>query len=231
MITTNCQTDPVVGRLLSEADKLYQMGRVHQATDTLLKTINEFPSDRRAYHAFAEILIDGNQFGHGLDLLRKIPDTGYDQRTTELTGFCLMGLDRLDDAHVCAARLLSDQPGSAPGLILMGRLAMEQGDRAGAEAHFKQAINSEPDCSSALVYFGIILWDRGQTASALDLIEKGFVHDDADFKAATTYHTAVTELGSFERAAAVFETAVKNNPYNERLHYLLIDVFLKGVLN
>ena len=225
--TTDSQTGAIVDRLLSEADKLSQMGRVQQAADILLQTIEQFPSDRRTYHAFAEILIEGNQFGDGLDMLRKIPDSDYDQRTLELTGYCLLGLGRLDDAKACAAKVLSDKPDSASGFNLMGRLALEKDDRGEAEAYFKQAINSKPDCGSALVYLGIIQWDRGQTESALDLIEKGFIHNPCDMTAVTTYHAAVTELGAFERSESVFKAAVKLSPHNERLQNLLIDVLLK----
>jgi tetratricopeptide (TPR) repeat protein len=224
---TNHHGGGIVDRLLSEADKLYQMGRAQQAADILLQTIEQFPGDRRTYHAFAEILIEGNQFGDGLDTLRKISESDYDQRTRELAGYCLLGLGRLDDAQACAAKLLSDKPGSASGFNLMGRLALEKDDRGEAEAYFKQAINFKPDCGSAWVYLGIIQWDRGQAESALDLIEKGFIHDHADFKAATTYHAAVTELGAFERSESVFMAAVKHNPHNERLQNLLIDVLLK----
>jgi len=225
-MTTSPQNGGIVDRLLFEAEKLYQMGRVQQAADTLLQTVKEFPADKRVYHAFAEILIDGNQFEDGLALLLKVPDALRDQRTMELTGYCLMGLSRPDEAGEQAREILFNDPDSAPGLNLAGRLAYQQGDRGRAENFYNQAIKSAPGYGSAFVNLGLIHWDLGEHKAALDLIEKGFILNPADMTAATVYHTAVTQLGAFERAEPVFKTAVKHNLHNERLQYLLIDVLV-----
>jgi tetratricopeptide (TPR) repeat protein len=226
-MTTSPQNGGIIDRLLFEADKLFQMGRVQQAADTLLQTIKQFSADKRVYHAFAEILIDGNQFEDGLALLLKVPDALRNQRTMELTGYCLMGLGRQDEAGEQAREILSDDPDSAPGLNLLGRLAYQQGDRVRAENFYNQAIKSEPGYGSACVNLGLIHWDRGENKAALDLIEKGFIHNPADMTAATAYHAAVTELGAFKRAESVFKTAVKHSLHNERLQSLLIDVLVK----
>ena len=221
------QTGAIVDRLLSDADKLYQMGRVQQAADTLLQAIEKFPGENRVYHAFAKILIDGNQFEDGLDLLQQIPDSDRDQRALELIGYCMLGLGRLDDAQACAGKLLADNSRSTPGLNLMGRLAYKQGDKARAEDYFDRAIRAGSGCDSAGVYLGMIQWDRGQTEAALDLFEQSFSCNPTDMTAVATYHAAVTELDAFERAEAVFKAAVKQHPHNERLQNLLIDVLLQ----
>jgi tetratricopeptide (TPR) repeat protein len=223
---TDHHTGGIIDRLLSEADKLYQMGRVQEAVAVFLQTIEQFPGDRRAYHAYSRVLIDGRQFEDGLDLLQQIGDSGCDQRTLELTGCCLLGLDRLGEAKECIGKILSENPHSAAGLSLMGQLAYLQGDLEGAAGYFKQVIQAEPDYGPACVNLGIIQWERGQEKAALDLIEKGFLGDPTDYKATTTYHAAVTELGAFERAEGVFRTGVKNCPHNERVQYLLIDVLV-----
>jgi len=224
--TTDHNIGGIIARLLSEADKLYQLGRIQEAAATFLQTIEQFPDDRRAYHDYTKVMIDGNQFEDGLDLLQQSPEAGRDQRTLELTGYCLMGLGRLDESEECTRKILSDNPRSAPGLNLMGQLAYLQGDETGAENYFNQASQAEPDYGPAWVNLGIIQWERGQNQAALDLIEKGFIRDQIDFKAATTYHAAVTELGEFKRSEAIFKAAVKNSPHNERLQYLLIDVLV-----
>ena len=226
MNPTDPQTDGIIDRLLVEADKLCQMGRVQQAADTLVQTIEQFPGDKRSYHAFAAMLIDGNQFEDGLGFLQRIPDTGRDQRTLELAGYCLMGVGRLDEAGEHARKILADNCESAPGLNLLGRLAYQQGDMAAAEDYYDQAIKSDPDCGPAWVNLGMIQWERGQNQAALDWIEKGFIHNPTDMTAFTAYHAAVTELGVFERSESVFKTAVKHSPHNERLQYLLIDVLV-----
>jgi tetratricopeptide (TPR) repeat protein len=227
LISTDPHTGGILDRLLSEADKLYQMGRVQQAADTLQQTIDQFPGDRRAYQAFSEILIEGHQFEDGLAVFEKIPGDVRDQKTLELTGYCLMGLGRLDEAGEHAREILSTDPDSAAGLNLLGQLAYQQGDRDGAENYYNRAIKSEPAYSPAWVMLGIIQWDRGQNQAALDLIEKGLIHNPTDMTAVMTYHAAVTELDAFERSEAVFKIAVKNSPHNERLQNFLIDVLLK----
>jgi tetratricopeptide (TPR) repeat protein len=225
--TNNHKGGDIVDRLLTEADKLYQMGLVQQAADTLHLTLEQFPGEKRARHALAQILIDGHRFDDALDLLKQIPDSDRGPRTLELTGGCLMGLGRLDESRACAGKLLSKNTKSTPGLSLMGRLATKQGDQAAAEDYFSRAIQSGPDHGSALVHLGVIKWKRGQTVKALDLIENGFSKNPTDMMAATTYHAVVTELGVFGKAEADFKAAVKNNPYNERLQHLLIDVLLQ----
>jgi tetratricopeptide (TPR) repeat protein len=225
--TTDPQTGGILDRLLSEADKLYQMGRVQQAADTLQQAIEKFPGDRRAYHAFSEMLIDGHQFEECFAFLQKIPDDDRDQKTLELTGYCLMGLGRLNEADEHAKEILSTHPDSAAGLNLLGQLAYQQGDTDGAKNYYNRAIKSEPDYGPAWVNLGIIQWEGGQNQAALDLIEKGFIHNPTDMTGVMTYHAAVTELDAFERSEAVFKTAVKNSSHNERLQNFLIDVLLQ----
>ncbi len=223
---TDHYTAGVRDRLLSESDKLYQMGRIEQAVEILQHTIEHYPGDQRTRHAFVEMLIDGNQFEDGLALLQKIPDTDRNQRTLEFKARCLMGLNRMDDAKGSVEKILSENPLSAPGLNLMGQLAYLQGDQDEANDLFKQVIQAEPDYGPALVNLGIIQWERAREEVALDLLEKGFLSDPTDFRAATTYHAAVTELNAFERAEGVFRIGIKHCPYNERVQYLLIDVLV-----
>jgi tetratricopeptide (TPR) repeat protein len=220
-------TSGILDRLLSEAEKLYQMGRVQQAADSLQQIIDQFPGDHRAYHTFAEILIEGQQFEDGLGLLLKIPDADRNQRILELIGRCLMGLGRLDEAEEGIRRILSDNSDSAPCLNLLGQLAHHRGDLATAENFYNRAIKSEPDYGPALVNLGLAQWERGQEKTALDLIEKGFSHNPHDLTAATTYHAAVTKLGAFERSESVLVDAVRSYPHNDRLQNLLIDVLLQ----
>jgi tetratricopeptide (TPR) repeat protein len=203
------------------------MGRIPEAAAAFLQTIAQFPADRRTYCAYTKVLIDGTQFEEGLALLRQIPDADRDPGALVLTGCCLMGLGRLDEARECTRKILSDNPGSAPGLNLMGQLVYLQGDGEGARNFFNQANQSNPDYGPAWVNLGISQWEQGQGRAALDSIEKGFIRDQTDFKAATTYHAVVTELDEFERSEAVFKAAVENCPHNERLQYLLIDVLVK----
>lgn len=224
---TEAHTVSILDRLLSEADKLYQMGRVQPAADILLQTIDQYPSDHRAYHAFAGILIDGYQFENGLALLQKIPDTECNQITLELTARCLLGLDRLNEAEAHIGKILADNSNSANGLTLLGQRAYQRGDIDEAENCFNQAVEFDPDYGPALVNLGSIQWRRGQQKAALDLIEKGFSRDPLDLTTATTYHTVISELEAYERSEDVFAAAAKNFPYNERLQHLLIDILLK----
>jgi tetratricopeptide (TPR) repeat protein len=173
------------------------------------------------------MLIDGNQFEEGLDLLQQIPASDYGQRTLELSGHCLMGLGRLDEARDQARALLSDDPESALGLNLLGQLSRHQGDSATAENFYGRAIKSKPNYGPAYVNLGVTQWEQGQEKAALDLIEKGFIHNPSDLTAVTTYHAAVSELGAFERSESVFNAAVRHFPHSERLHNLLIDVLLQ----
>ena len=221
------QNGGVLKQLIAEADKLYQMGLVQQAADILQQTIEQFPDDNRAQHVFVKMLIDGNRFEDGLDLLQEIPDAEHSLRTLELVGYCQMGLGRLDEAGDTAGRILAVRSDSAPGLNLLGRLYRQQNNMAGAENLYGQAIESEPDYGPALVNLGIVQWDRGQHQAALESIEKGFMSDPTDMTAVTTYHAAVTALGAFDRAAPAFRTAVNQNPYNERLQYLMIDILIQ----
>ncbi len=220
-------TGRVIDQLLLEADKLYQMGRVQQAVNLLQQTIEQFPAEIRALHTLARILVDGNQFEDGLDLLRKMPASNRCRRNLELTACCLMGLNRLAEARQLIQKILADDSDSALGLSLLGQLAYVDGDQIAAERYFNEAIKRGADSGLALVYLGIIHWDRGQAPHALDLIQSGFSRNPTDITAATTYHTAVTELGAFERSEAVFGAAAKDNPYNERLQHLLIDVLIR----
>jgi len=216
-------------KAIETGKEVYEKGHTENAVEILLEGIRLSPDDKQPYYALAEILLNAKKFEDAIDVLNEMPpDDPDDQnaRKLELMGNCKEGMDLDKEALYLADCALSINGDSAAAYNLKGILAFKQGDISSAKDCFNRAIELDPGCGEPYTNLGAILWDKNPN-KALDLFEKGFIISPTSMDIVTNYHSAVSQLGEFERAEPVFQDAGLLFPNNKNIKYKLIDILIK----
>jgi GT2 family glycosyltransferase/Flp pilus assembly protein TadD/cytidylate kinase/SAM-dependent methyltransferase len=210
------------------AEDLYHREKTEEAVTALIDGIKDGPDEKIIYHRLAGMLIDCKRFKEGFEAINAIPgDKGNDPKTFELAGYCKEGMESYDEADRLVEGALSLSPSSASALNLKGMLSYKEGDKATAEGFFRRAINSDPGYGDAYTNMGVLAWEIGRKANALELLEKGCILSPAIEDNVTAYHSAILEISEFERAENVFREAKTLYPQNRRISFLLIDILIR----
>ena len=88
-----------------------------------------------------------------------------------LLAHALRGADRAGAAEVLEAAV-AEHPGYPPGLLFLGELREELGDRSAAEARYRQALELDPGSALALFRLGSIELALGEAREAVALLER-----------------------------------------------------------
>ena len=93
-------------------------------------------------------------------------DRDAQRQDVALNGTLLLDLDRVDEAAAAAERGLALEPANHDIVNMMGRIAFERHDHAGAEAWYRRALELKPDLSDALNNLGNALKEKGKLDEA-----------------------------------------------------------------
>jgi GT2 family glycosyltransferase/Flp pilus assembly protein TadD len=213
---------------IENAESLGFKGEVDQAVAVCIEGIGEFPEQALMYQTLAWILLEAKRYHEAFEAIEAMPeDNKKDERSLLLSGYCKEGLDLNEEAEIFADRVLALSPGQVAATNLKGKLAFKRGDIKQAEIWFSKAINQDPGYGESYTNQGVIKWAEGIKEEGLSLLEKGFILSPMVMDVSTLYHSAIIELGEFERAEKIFQEAKAFYPQNQRIAFLLIDLFLR----
>ena len=204
----------------------YHKDDLDNAFGYLLEAIKHLPLYPAAYFELAGVLLKSHNYKDGLNVIKELPSGADDARKDELLGFCFLGLNLDQEALRYAERTLSINQASPPALNLMGLLALKQGDKGKAGQFFNQSLAEDPGYGEPHTNLGKILLENAPE-KALDSIERGFILSPDTPDILSAYHSIVTDLGQYQRAEAVFKSAVSAYPLNKILRYRFIDVLFR----
>ena len=139
------------------------------------EVIRERPDDARGWLEYAEML-----HAHGLvreaaecyrRALERLPAGDVTRLTARyLLAHAVRGTDPAGAAEALAAAV-EEHPGYPPSLIFLGELREELGDRAAAEAAYRQALALDPASALALFRLGSLRLAAADAAQAVELLE------------------------------------------------------------
>jgi glycosyltransferase involved in cell wall biosynthesis/thioredoxin-like negative regulator of GroEL len=207
--------------------ELNQRDEINKAVDMLLEGLKHCPEDGHLYYHLAEMLIGSKQFDGALEVLDQLPSANDDLRRLVITGYCMAGKEKYDEAVECADRILQADPSAPAALNLKGMLAWGRGEHEEARSFFSRAIDSDEGYGLPYTSLAGVKWAEGRREEALDLFEKGFVLCPTSMDIATAYHSAAIELGEHRRVESRLRDARLVYPENRRIRFLLIDVLLQ----
>jgi tetratricopeptide (TPR) repeat protein len=110
-----------------------------------------------------------------------------------------------------AKRVLATQPRNASALFYAGVALEGLGDAAGAEAHYRRALEADANMREAAGNLSALLLGQGKAAEARALLEPFAARfpDDADLQ--TNRAEALKALGEHAAAARVYEALLRRN--------------------
>jgi tetratricopeptide (TPR) repeat protein len=205
---------------------------LEQAEKALLKAIELNPDLQPAYHLLAQVYVDSNKHQQALDRLN-----GLVANTNDLTTLMQIGLihNQLKDfsaARDAYEKILAVNPNFIPALNNLAYLYSEplrHPDKAYALA--EKARQLQPDNPAVADTLGWILFQRGEYARALAMIQEGSPKLAADPDAQFHLGMAHYMMGEEDPARVALEAAVqasKDFPSKEegrrRLAMLALDV-------
>lgn len=214
-------------KTLENSETQYHLGNLKKAVDILFEGIKASSDNKELYYAMGEMLIDAGLYKEAFDALAGLPDGDNDIRKLELAGYCKQGMELYKEADDYADRALSLNGRSAAALNLKGIVAFKKGDAPGAEKFFLQAMECDKGLGEPHSNLGVLKWSSGSKDEALSLLERGFILYPTSSSIVTSYHSAVTDMGEFERGEKVFQEAKGLHPRDKRLTYLLIDILIR----
>ena len=123
---------------------------------------------RKTYNLMSE-----ERFEEALEAIRQERAIARnDLRPLLLEGRILAVLGRHDEALQVAVQAVQAAPENADALYLRGTVHMAQGDRAAAEADFRQALSIQPRHTATMNDLAVLLIDDGNTAEARELLQQ-----------------------------------------------------------
>ncbi|MGH7743168.1 MAG: glycosyltransferase, partial [Candidatus Eiseniibacteriota bacterium] len=130
-------------------------------------------------------------------------------------------------AERCANRLLEIRPESAHALYLKGAVALRRGDLEAGADWCRKAIAADPGYGEAFKLLGALEWAADKRDVGFDLLERAFILTPESADVADAYHSAVTAMKAWERAARVLNDACGLHPAHKQLSYRLIEALLR----
>ncbi len=161
---------------LGEARTLEFADRVDDAVFRLQREIEHFPESPALRAALAWLLLRVRRFTLVSALIGEIPDSvKRDPQWLLITGFAMEGLAELALARQCAKKALALNPESAPAHLLLGMVALDEGDGTTAGEYVDKAIALDPGYGEAHAQRGALQWARGARDEGRSSLERAFV--------------------------------------------------------
>jgi tetratricopeptide (TPR) repeat protein len=223
---------PVARRLLALKEKektweSYFQDRLEESAKRFLKALKISPQDEDLYLSFAEMLLDAKKYQEAADILKQMPQEKNHDRICALTGYCLEGAGKIEEADEMAKKALALNPGDSRALNLKGILAHRRGQKEEARAAFQKAVQADAGYGEPCTNLGVMEWETGQRDTALNFLERGFILSPTGTDNLQLYHSAASELGAFERAEKALADAEALYPGHKKIQFLLMDILLR----
>lgn len=178
-------------------------------------------------YALGSALIQSGKRREGVDRLEKIAKATHGADAYLLAGSTLLDLNEFDGALKDLEAALQLNPNLARIYSLVGMARDMNGDAAGAEPMFREALKRNPNDFDANVYLGSILYKFRKMDEAKPFLEHALqIQPDsptAQYEMATWESTS----GQYDDAARRLEALVKSNPKWLQPHVELANVYYR----
>jgi spermidine synthase len=206
------------------ADAAHEAGSASRALEHYVRALEKDPAHPGAVYGMAKLMADRGRRAEALDALaRARPSPLLDREIGRLRAELLEHLGRpAEAAQVWQRQLQSDPEGRYLAAEALGRIALAQGDLAGARRHLAKALEWNPDDGRAKGILASVLAAQGETAEALGLFREAVraAPDDTPtrlrFIALLMAHRpeAVADVANIANIAHVAEEGLAYEPGN-----------------
>jgi Tfp pilus assembly protein PilF len=135
----------------------------------------------------------------------------YDQGVQALTG------GDVDGAKAAYKRIHDRDPKDGAGAVLLGLIDEKQGDKAGAEKAYREAIKLRPDLEAAYVNLSALLIDAQRADDALSVARAGLAKAPSSAALHANVATVLAAQGDQAGASSEFDQATRAAPQDPML--------------
>lgn len=197
-------------------------GEVEQAVQLLLaEGIRLDSTAAEPYCVLAEILLTAGRYQDALEVIVEMPPTADPAYRCELEviAACALGEDE-------RALQLAVKVAARPRVqVALGTLAARRGELADAEQCFRQALTQDPDCASASLSLGMLLWGQGRHQQAWQAVQQAVTADPLQEAGVFLLSDMAHRLARLPEAATLLGQVLKQHPLYRipaRYHALLL---------
>lgn len=133
--------------------------------------------------------------------------------------------DHIDEAIDEYRDILKSDPTLEEIHLAIGKLYLDQGLWSGAAAEFVQELKNSPDNSLALALLGHAYTEANEPDLAVPILERVLARFPKDAAALADYGKDLTQKGDKRGAIEAFESSLKEDGSEYRLHYLLFQLY------
>ncbi len=205
---------------LDEARALEYAGRVDEAASRLRREIERFPESPKLHTALAWLLLRARRFEDVSTLIGDTPDSvKRDPVWLHIAGFAMEGIGELAVARQCAEKSLSLGEHSAPALLLLGMIALDEGDAGTAGEFVERAVAADPAYAEAHAQRGALQWAAGDKGGARISLERAFVLRPTTTEIIDGFCQSRDGGQEHDGAQALVQEALQHFPRHKRLAY------------
>jgi len=203
----------MVERLLAEAQRLFQQGRVEPALDALRQVVKKAPRDGRAYYLLAAVEREAGQRGEALSHARKAAELlPKDAGVRYLMAQTLEDAGEVSAAIECLRAAIAIQQTLPEAHHYLGLLLADTGQTAPALEAFSTALRYRPAYPRAWHNFGSLLRDLGRTADAERAFREAIRLQPDYALACASLGLLLRDLGNRQEALALLEKSFALQP-------------------
>jgi tetratricopeptide (TPR) repeat protein len=174
---------------------------------------------------YARILTDKKDFTKASQIASDLTKTnGGDPEVQVLNAVLMMNTGKADDALALLKKATKDSPNNYQTQLLLGRVANTKGDFAQAQSAFQAAAKLQPASLDAAAGVATVAVENKDSSTLTDVAEKTIQAHPNLVQGYMWRGTAEAMKGSYDRAEADFQTALKYQPNNPSVYLELAEI-------
>jgi len=201
---------------------LGKLNKIEEARSHLAKIRTQSDREKSVLiQAEAEMLVEARRFQDAMDIYDKALQEGYDEDLLYSRAMLAEKMDRLDVLEMDLRAILEKDANNSQALNALGYTLADRTDRYD-EAYdlINRALEISPNDYFVLDSMGWILYRQGRLDEAIEFLNKALSKKN-DPEIAAHLGEVLWVKGEKEAAQAVWDTALKETPTDERLHNVI----------
>ncbi|MEB2284634.1 MAG: hypothetical protein B6D46_00495 [Polyangiaceae bacterium UTPRO1] len=190
---------------------LFQDGRSAEAVDEYKRALAIDPKHAKSHNNLALALLELGKFDEAAEHFSASLAIEPKAEIYSDLGFVLGKLGRTEEAQAQYQKALALDPNCASAHLNLAVVAVQSGDLAGAESHYRRALASQPSAETHNG-LGFVLTRRGRTDAAIAEYRKAITADPKFTPAYNNLAEALAGQGKLEEAADNYRRSLAERP-------------------
>jgi predicted CXXCH cytochrome family protein len=208
-------------------DGYARAGKSDEAIRWYKEALRKKPEFRPATKQLAATLIGKGEYARATEVLRlAIAAPPVDEALFTDLGNAYLRQHMLPQAQQALKRALEINPNQAEAQNLLGLVAVQKNDPAGAEAQFRDALRSQPDLAEAHNNLGNVLAGAHLYPEAEYHFQRAIAINPTYAEARHSYGLVLALTQSYDPAVVELREAARLNPNDAQIHDDLGDVLM-----